>query len=266
MNGFVRLHRSVYQHAAFRDFSEASAFIWLFAHAAWRPTAVRYKDRVIKLQRGQLAISIRDLARKLETDTGVVRRFVERLKNQHMIRTANDTGVTVITICNYDKFQVLIGADDTPNDTPNDTAPTQHRHSTDTQNNKEKKEKKEKKRDDDAREDDPESIRERVCERHGFDESKNPTWAFAHDINIWLRSGATAEDIEHAIALLMARLARRGGDQPNSWQYFAQAVANARATREAGLPDGEVQTATDPRGDNVIDWPEVRRRLREGWD
>lgn len=117
-----------------------------------------------------------------------------------------------------------------------------------------------------ARRNDAESIRERVCERHGFDESKNPTWAFAHDISIWLRRGATAEDIEHAIALLMARRTTKGIGPPNSWEYFRQAVADAKETREAGLPGGEVRAAADAHGGNVIDWPEVRRRLREGWD
>ena len=36
-----------------------------------------------------------------------VRRFLARLEKHEMIRRATDAGATVITICNYDKFQAI---------------------------------------------------------------------------------------------------------------------------------------------------------------
>ncbi len=41
---------------------EAMAFAWMIANAQWKATRVRYKGHGISLQRGQLAISQRDMA------------------------------------------------------------------------------------------------------------------------------------------------------------------------------------------------------------
>lgn len=82
------------------------------------------------LERGQLAASFRDIAGNFSVDVGVVRRLLDRLKNDTMIDTVSDTGVNVITICNYDKYQTLEITSDTVDDTPTDTVPTQYRHST----------------------------------------------------------------------------------------------------------------------------------------
>lgn len=59
MTGYVRLHRSLIGHPAFRNDAEAMAFAWMVARAAWKPSCVRYKGRAISLNRGQLAISVR---------------------------------------------------------------------------------------------------------------------------------------------------------------------------------------------------------------
>lgn len=104
-DGWFKIHRSLLNHPAFRGFQERWAFAELIALAAWKPTTVRYKERVINLERGQLAISIRDFAKRIEWDKAKVERFFSVLKNQDMIETATETGVTLITICNYCIYQ-----------------------------------------------------------------------------------------------------------------------------------------------------------------
>ena len=105
MSGYVRIHRSLIGHPAFRNDAEAMAFAWLVAKAAWKPTRVRYKERAVSLARGQVAISQRDMARALDRDKAWIERLWKRLKAEAMIEVDSEAGVAVITICNYATFQ-----------------------------------------------------------------------------------------------------------------------------------------------------------------
>lgn len=136
--GYIRAYRAVFSNPIFKNKGEAMVFIYLVMEAAWAPMTVRYKGRLIDLQRGQLAISVRDLATAMDRSKGWVERFLEALRNRDMIGTVNETGVNVITICNYDKFQPI--SDDLG------TATEKNRDRTGTQK-KEDKELKEKKED-----------------------------------------------------------------------------------------------------------------------
>jgi hypothetical protein len=105
VSGYARIHRSLLGHPAFRNDAEALAFAWLVVKAAWKPARVRYKDRILTLGRGQLAISQRDMAAALDRDKGWVERLWKRLKDEAMIEADVKAGVAVITICNYDEYQ-----------------------------------------------------------------------------------------------------------------------------------------------------------------
>jgi hypothetical protein len=143
--GYALIYRSLLDHPAFRDEPEAMAFASLVLRAAWKPTRVRYKDRVLVLERGQLAMSVRDFAKRWGKTKDWAQRFFDRLEASQMVsrnrdrtETGDATAPNVITICNYDKYQVV-------NDkaaTATDREPRQHRDSTATQN-KEMKEGKE---------------------------------------------------------------------------------------------------------------------------
>ncbi len=104
--GYVRVYRRVLEHPEFQDQAEALCFVWLIMKAAWRPTKVRYKERMIELQRGQLALSVRDFANAMGRSKDWAARFLNRTTNRDMTATATATGVNVITICNYDVYQL----------------------------------------------------------------------------------------------------------------------------------------------------------------
>lgn len=139
--GFVVIHRSIFDHPALQDGEVFRAFCWLIAHAAWSPRRVTYKGHDAVLERGQLMVSVRDLARSLGKTPSWVQRFFARLEKAEIIvrktdtpadtqpDTPSDTPPAVITICNYGKYQDLTRETDTPSDTPADTG-------TDTQKNK----------------------------------------------------------------------------------------------------------------------------------
>lgn len=105
MSGYVRLYRSLIGHAAFHNDAEVMAFAWLILQASWKTTQTRYKGQPIVLQRGQVAITIRDMAASMNRKKNWVERLLARLKAGAMIRTETGQGVTIITICKYDEFQ-----------------------------------------------------------------------------------------------------------------------------------------------------------------
>lgn len=105
--GYVLTHRRVYENPVFKNRLEASIFIWMFTQAAWQETEVRYRNRIINLERGQLAYTLRDLERDWNIPRSSGQDFLKKLKNADMIRTDTRTNINVITICNYDKYQVL---------------------------------------------------------------------------------------------------------------------------------------------------------------
>ena len=129
MSGFVVIYRELWDHPSFRNFSEAAAFAWMVSRASWKGGRIRYKDQVINLKRGQLAISVRDLAKRMNVSKPMCERFLKRLKNETMIETAASTGITIISICNYSKYQDFRDTPETLNETISETPP---RHPRDT--------------------------------------------------------------------------------------------------------------------------------------
>jgi hypothetical protein len=127
-------------HHVFRNDAEAMAFAWMTVKAAWKPTKVRYKERTIPLERGQLAVSIRDMATAMDRDKAWVERLWKRLKSEAMIETHSEIGISVVTICNYSIYQGERDGDETPRKTPRQTGARQGR---DTEQKREERNKEE---------------------------------------------------------------------------------------------------------------------------
>ena len=139
MAGYVAISRSLWSDPDFDDgpMSQREAWIWLIAEAAWKPHKVRRNNAIIELQRGQVAHSIRFIAEAWGWHRARVERFLKALKNRDMIETATETSVSVITICNYDKYQAGEKAAETPVSEKRDTTETNykkdnHKNQTDT--------------------------------------------------------------------------------------------------------------------------------------
>jgi hypothetical protein len=127
--GVFAVHRGVWGHPIFKPepFTEREAFLWLVSEAAFKCRRFRAGSTPVDLQRGQLAHSLRFMAKAWKWPEPRVRRFLSRLKNDAMIDAGTDAGQTVITVCNYDVYQWREGGTEAPSDAPNDAATTQTR-------------------------------------------------------------------------------------------------------------------------------------------
>lgn len=129
--GFIAVDRGIYDHPLFdekHEFSRREAWLWLLCEAEWKPREKYIGSRKIGLDRGQLAHSIRFIAEVWGWHKSKVERFLGRLKTETMIETVTETGATVITICNYERYQ---SRDEGKRDTKRGAAETAARQSRD---------------------------------------------------------------------------------------------------------------------------------------
>ena len=112
LGGYVRLHRKILDNPAFRNAGEAMFFAYLVLLANWRPGKRRYDERIYELERGQLVIGQRKLAEALDWSHKKVRTVLQRLNDEGMINQKRAQQgaqrAPVITICNYDKYQIRV--------------------------------------------------------------------------------------------------------------------------------------------------------------
>lgn len=139
MSGYYLMHRGWLDHPALggarEPFCRRAAWAWMIEQAQWQDGMQNINGKSVMIRRGQFTHSLRFMAKAWGWDDPKVRRFIARLIEEKMIDCVADAGQTVITICNYDKFQVR----DSVGDAPSDAAATQQRRSIDA-NKKEGKE------------------------------------------------------------------------------------------------------------------------------
>jgi len=96
----------------------------MLLQARWKEKGVLVKGNLVLVKRGQLLTSYRFISQGTGMSLRQTRTFISILKKYTLIETANDTGQTLITICNYGKYQL------DENKATQQT--TQQRHSSDT--------------------------------------------------------------------------------------------------------------------------------------
>jgi hypothetical protein len=118
--GTFILDRGLFDHPFFspQPFTEREAWAWMIGRAARSDGERRVGNLRINLRRGQLAHSGRFLAKRWDWSHSRVQRFLARLVTESMIESVTESGVTRVTICNYDKYQIpmsdVVPADGSP--------------------------------------------------------------------------------------------------------------------------------------------------------
>lgn len=125
--GVFAVDRGIWDHPIFADepLTEREAWTWLIAEASFKPRARNVGGKIVRLERGQLAASVRFMGDKWQWSKSRVDRFLKRLKTETMIETDAGTGLLIITINNYNKFQrVSLPDGDSVRDDERDTRGT----------------------------------------------------------------------------------------------------------------------------------------------
>jgi hypothetical protein len=108
MAGTIRVSRDFFDDGAFKGepFTEREAFLWMIMEASFKPREKRIGRESVTLERGEFAASIRFMQKAWGwASTRRVHSFICALQKRNMLRNAAGTGFSVITLCNYDKYQ-----------------------------------------------------------------------------------------------------------------------------------------------------------------
>jgi hypothetical protein len=110
--GFILIARGLLKHPRFKPsgpFTAAEAWLWMIEEAAFKSRTVPVKNgtrhETLQLERGQLSHSIRYLAQAWSWSDKRVQRFLAALVSDQSVTTQTTTLQTVITLCNWDKYQ-----------------------------------------------------------------------------------------------------------------------------------------------------------------
>lgn len=118
VSGFYILHRGWMDNPALdgdrEPFCRRAAWAFLIEKARWEDGSFNCLGQTMQLKRGQLVGAYRHLAKAWGWEIGKVQRFLKRLIADSMIDVSCDTGINVITLRNYDVYQLQNRSDDTP--------------------------------------------------------------------------------------------------------------------------------------------------------
>lgn len=117
--GWITIEREITDHWIWKKepFTKGQAWLDLLLHANHKPTRILIKGKVLKLDRGEQGRSEVTLANRWKWSRNKVRRFLNLLKTEQMIEQRTEQQTSVISICNYSKYQDKPKQDGTGNET-----------------------------------------------------------------------------------------------------------------------------------------------------
>jgi len=122
MSGWIKIDRSIRNNWVWDcEFSYGQAWVDLILNAAHRDGSAMIKSQVIKYKRGDQLRSELTLSTDWRWSRGKVRRFLKNLENDGMIVQQKGHLTTIISICNYDTFQLGLIDSGTTDSTPDGT-------------------------------------------------------------------------------------------------------------------------------------------------
>ena len=103
--GWIALHRKIYDSKDFNNQLEVAVFLYLVAMASHKPTQVVYRKKKLTLNRGQVSIAYRDLAKKFNVSTQNIKTIIKHLKKSGNLNQNLTKNLSIYTIVKYSKYQ-----------------------------------------------------------------------------------------------------------------------------------------------------------------
>jgi hypothetical protein len=248
---WYRMHRGWQDHEVFggEPFSKRDAFVYLVENAAFRASRVNAPAGQVDLQRGQLCTSLRYLAKAWGWSEAKVRRCLTSLKKSEIIDAHTDAGQTVITICNYEKYQ----GEGCVADATTDARPTQQPRVADANYKKDKEDK-------ELREEVARDAREPVSPsagKYAFD--GETIRLIARDYDKWLSTFHAIPDLRAELVSIDAWFADQPEEKRGKWfllttQMLSKKHQEIMAWRQLNEP-------ADDRSSGQLSTAEYYRRM-----
>lgn len=108
MSGFVTLHRDIFKHDIIGPAASNDRFIvftFLLFHARWRDGQIAINTDVVDVKRGQVFTAVRYIQKGTGIPVQRVRNSLKILEKANIIQQKSTHRGTMVTICNYSKYQ-----------------------------------------------------------------------------------------------------------------------------------------------------------------
>jgi len=106
-DGWIALHRKIYNSSDFNNQLEVAVFLYLVAMASHKPVQVVYRKKKLTLKRGEISIAYRDLAKKFNLSMQNIKTIIKNLKNSGNINQTLTKNLSIYSIVKYRKYQDL---------------------------------------------------------------------------------------------------------------------------------------------------------------
>jgi hypothetical protein len=106
-DGWIILHRKIYNSTDFNNQLEVAVFMYLLTMASHKPIKVVYRKKKLTLNRGDVSIAYRDLAKKFNISKDKVRTIVKNLIASGNVRQTLHKRFSIFTIVKYEKYQQI---------------------------------------------------------------------------------------------------------------------------------------------------------------
>ena len=104
-DGWIALHRKIYNSSDFNNQLEVAVFLYLVAMASHKPAQVVYRKKSINLNRGEVAIAYRDLAKKFKLSTKNIITIIKNIIKSGNLKQTLHKNLSVYSIVKYSKYQ-----------------------------------------------------------------------------------------------------------------------------------------------------------------
>jgi hypothetical protein len=104
-DGWIALHRKIYNSSDFNNQLEVAVFLYLVAMASHKPVQVIYRKKKLTLKRGEVSIAYKDLAKKFDISERKIRTIIKNLVYTRNLNQTLTRNLSVYSIVKYSKYQ-----------------------------------------------------------------------------------------------------------------------------------------------------------------
>lgn len=124
MEGWIKLYRKIVDNPYYfsEPFTRSQAWIDLLILANHKDNFYYKRGVKIDVKRGQIGMSLENLAKRFRWSRGKIERFISELESSSQIVRQNNNVTTLLSIVNYDLYQQDSNADNKPSRTQNSKA------------------------------------------------------------------------------------------------------------------------------------------------